>query len=105
MSGGGAQGTLWPQIVADVLELPVRIGTTAEASGLGAAMLAAQAVGLPAGPSKPQPSARIHEPDPTAAAAYGPLYDRWRDVYAEVLHLTHRMGLLPMWDAPGAAGI
>ena len=40
VSGGGARSRLWQQIIADVTGLPVRALGTAEASALGAAMLA-----------------------------------------------------------------
>jgi sugar (pentulose or hexulose) kinase len=44
--GGGAKSPLWRQIVADICGIPVHIPHTFEATCLGAAMLAAYAVGL-----------------------------------------------------------
>jgi len=45
LSGGGAQSDLVAQIVADVLDLPVERFTDCEASGRGAAMVGAAAIG------------------------------------------------------------
>ncbi len=44
--GGGSQSELWCQILADVLEKPIVRASSAEATALGAAMLAAVGVGL-----------------------------------------------------------
>ena len=43
--GGGANGTLWPQIIADVTGLSVKVPESAEVASLGAARLAAKALG------------------------------------------------------------
>jgi xylulokinase len=44
--GGGAQSRLWLRVLADVLERPVEVGPHAETTALGAAILAAAAVGV-----------------------------------------------------------
>jgi len=44
--GGGAKSPLWRQIIADITGIPVVIPGTFEASCLGAAMLAAYAIGM-----------------------------------------------------------
>jgi xylulokinase len=44
--GGGAQSDLWVKLLADILEVPVELTTHAEATALGAAILAAAAVDL-----------------------------------------------------------
>jgi xylulokinase len=46
VAGGGAQSPLWVQIVADVLDRPVRVVGTFEAAAHGAAMLAATSQGV-----------------------------------------------------------
>ena len=61
MIGGGARSSVWPQLVADALGLPITLPPVSEAASLGAAMLAAVADGaftdlqevteqMPAGP-------------------------------------------------------
>lgn len=44
--GGGAKGALWCNIIAKALNRKILVPSTAEAAGAGAAMLAAQAVGI-----------------------------------------------------------
>jgi xylulokinase len=44
--GGGIQSGLWVKLLADILEEPVELTTHAEATALGAAILAAASVGL-----------------------------------------------------------
>ena len=44
--GGGAKGSLWCRIIADVLNREILIPSTEEAAGAGAAMLAAKASGI-----------------------------------------------------------
>jgi xylulokinase len=44
--GGGVQSSLWVRLLADVLEEPIEVATHAEATALGAAILAAAAAGV-----------------------------------------------------------
>ena len=46
LSGGGTRSPHWPQMMADVLGLPVRLGHTEETGALGGAIAAAVGVGL-----------------------------------------------------------
>jgi xylulokinase len=79
--GGGARSDLWCQILADALGRPVRRTRSAEATSLGAAMLAAAAVGLApsarAAADRMGGLAETFVPGP-AAARYERLY---REVY------------------------
>jgi xylulokinase len=80
--GGGARSDLWCRILADVLGRPVRRTRSAEATSLGAAMLAAAAVGLAASPrAAAEAMGGLAERfDPGADA---PRYERlYREVYA-----------------------
>ena len=45
-SGGAAKGKLWPQIIADVLGLPVNVPAVTESSALGAALCAGRGAGV-----------------------------------------------------------
>jgi sugar (pentulose or hexulose) kinase len=46
LMGGGARSTLWVRLLADIFERPVEVTDHAETTALGAAVLAAAAVGL-----------------------------------------------------------
>ncbi len=80
--GGGARSRLWPQLLADVLGRPLAVAVLADAAALGAAMLAAVAVGMHSTLAEAQramaASPQWLEPDRQAASAY-------QDVYAEYL--------------------
>ena len=70
-SGGALQeNALWRQILADVLQTPVRFVDVDEATSRGAAVLALQALGLP----QPPPPPTVHSATPNREA--GPLYER-----------------------------
>jgi hypothetical protein len=45
-TGGGAKGTLWPQVVADVLNCRVKVPVVKESTALGAALYAGLGAGL-----------------------------------------------------------
>ena len=46
MIGGGAKSSLWPQIVADVLNIPIMIPEQKESACAGAAILAGMGYGV-----------------------------------------------------------
>ena len=46
LTGGAAKGTLWPQILADTLGMPVRIPEVKESTALGAAIYAGVGAGI-----------------------------------------------------------
>jgi autoinducer 2 (AI-2) kinase len=81
LTGGAARGTLWPQILADVLGLAVRVPAVTESAAAGAAAVAGLAVGVrpaaahTAGPAPPP--ARVAEPVPARRREYEELYDQW----------------------------
>jgi xylulokinase len=84
--GGGAKGSLWRQIKADVTGLPVRVPTSVETTATGAAILAAVGAGV-----HPTVAAAVrafvayqpeeHRPDPERHAIYDDAYRRYREVY------------------------
>jgi autoinducer 2 (AI-2) kinase len=102
LTGGAARSTLWPQILADVLGLAVRIPAITESAAAGAAV-AGLAVGvLPAGADNASPAlapahvagpeagdaahpspptAWVAEPTPAGRQRYDELYDQWRTAY------------------------
>ena len=80
--GGGSRSALWCRIVADVLGAPVKRARSADATNLGAAVLAAPAAGWYA--AVPDAAAAMtgttdeFVPNPDAAARYDRLYG---DIY------------------------
>jgi xylulokinase len=87
--GGGAKGTLWRRIKADVTGLPIRIPTSVETTATGAAILAAVAAGLFPNVSEATTAFVSYEPaevrpDPEAKARYDQAYALYRDVYSSL---------------------
>ena len=105
-TGGAAKGRLWPQIMADVLGVPVHIPAVTESSALGAAICAGVGAGLYEGLHELRPRLRrrtaTFEPDQAAAAAYDERYAAWREIYRRMLALTDDGLLHPLWRAAGA---
>ena len=105
-SGGAAKGTLWPQIIADVLGLPVHVPAVTESSALGAALCAGTGAGLYAGltdlEGELRKRAATFEPWPAAVATYDERYERWLELYPRMLALSEDGLLNPLWRAAGA---
>ncbi len=107
--GGGANSSLWRQIVADVLGEPVALARSADATNLGAGVLAAFGAGwfpsVPTAATAMTGTTERHEPDPPAAAAYDRLF---REVYVglfpAVRPLMDRLTELTETISAGAAG-
>ena len=83
-SGGGTRSTLWRQILADVLGVPIATTETAEGAAYGAAVLAAVGAGWYGTVAQATRAwVRITsttEPGPDAPR-YGPAYAAYRDLY------------------------
>jgi autoinducer-2 kinase len=105
-TGGAGRGRLWPQIMADVLGVPVHIPAVTESSALGAAICAGTGAGLFSHLHELRPGLRrraaTFEPDPAAVAAYDEKYATWREVYQRMLDITDDGLLRPLWRAAGA---
>jgi autoinducer 2 (AI-2) kinase len=106
LTGGAAKGQLWPQIVADVMGLTVRLPAIKESTALGAAIYAGLGAGVYA--NLDEAIARLVrfersvEPDPEAHARYDALFARWRELYPRILELSEAGLLRPMWWPAGA---
>ena len=85
LMGGGTNSALWCQIVADVLARPVEIAREAEATCLGAGMLAAAGAGLfpsiQAAADAMSGGGRLYEPDPVQSGRYDRLFDVYHGLY------------------------
>jgi autoinducer 2 (AI-2) kinase len=105
-TGGAGRGHLWPQIMADVLGVPVHIPAVTESSALGAAICAGTAAGVYSHLSELRPGLRrraaTFDPDPAAVAAYDEKYAAWREIYPRMLALADDGLLSPLWRAAGA---
>jgi autoinducer 2 (AI-2) kinase len=106
LTGGAAKGTLWPQIVADTLGIPIRIPVVKESTALGAAICAGLGAGLygdaNSAASRLVEFERTVYPAPEEAAAYRQLYEQWLALYAGLLELSEAGLARPMWRAAGA---
>jgi autoinducer 2 (AI-2) kinase len=105
-TGGAAKGALWPQIIADVLGLPVSVPAVTESSALGAALCAGKGAGLYASLTELDSELRMRaatfEPDPAAVTAYHDSYAAWQQIYPRMLALSEEGLLNPLWRAAGA---
>lgn len=79
-SGGGATSTLWMQIAADVLELPIYRSTTSEQAALGASMVAA--AGLGATPSLEDLAHQLVRWEETPVVPNEKRFEQYRELYA-----------------------
>jgi L-xylulokinase len=74
LSGGGSRSSVWPQIFADVLEVPVTVSRSRETGALGAAIAAGTGIGLfadyAAGTRAMTAPARHYAPQPQASRYY-----------------------------------
>jgi len=83
-SGGAlAHSPIWAQILTDALGVPVALGSDAEASARGAALLALEALGVPP-PEAPAPL-RILQPSPERHARYRAARERQRHLYDNIV--------------------
>lgn len=105
-SGGGAQGQLWPQIIADVMGIPVSIPANRETTALGCAMLAAVGGGiysdLDAARVMAAPVERVVEPDARNHETYRDYHARWSKLNEAMLGLASSGITQPMWKPAGA---
>jgi autoinducer 2 (AI-2) kinase len=105
-TGGAAKGTLWPQIMADVLGVPVHVPAVTESSALGAAICAGTGAGIYSSLSELEsdlrPRSRSYEPDAAAVTVYDQRYAIWRQVYQRMLAMSDDGLLSPLWRAAGA---
>lgn len=105
LTGGAARGTLWPQIIADALGLPVHIPQIKESTALGAAIYAGVGVEVFEDPVSAAKEIthleRTVQPRPDVVAAYDELYARWTELYRRSLELSEAGLVRPLWRAAG----
>jgi autoinducer 2 (AI-2) kinase len=105
-SGGAAKGSLWPQIIADVLGMPVHVPAVTESSALGAALCAGKGAGIYRSltdlEAELRERAATFQPGAAAVAAYNDSYAGWQQIYQRMLALSDEGLLNPLWRAAGA---
>jgi xylulokinase len=83
--GGGAQSSLWCQMIADVMQRPVSVAQETESTCLGSGMLAAAASGLHGDireAAEAMSGERIrYEPDEKRGAVYDRIYEVYKEIY------------------------
>ncbi|MEU2613008.1 gluconokinase [Micromonospora sp. NPDC007271] len=87
-SGGFARSSLWRQILADVLGMPVSFPAGHQGSSFGAALLGMQALGLISSIEVAADLVRIDEtvrPDPASAATYAALLPLFSELHDALL--------------------
>jgi autoinducer 2 (AI-2) kinase len=104
-AGGASKSILWPQILADVLGIPVEVPVVKEATALGAALLAGKGIGLyrdikAAARSLVKMEKRF-VPDGANTEIYRRAYDTWQAAYGPLLRLSDEKITRHMWSAPG----
>jgi xylulokinase len=96
--GGGAQGTLWTQIVSDVTGRSQAIPALVVGASLGAAFLAASAVGQ-ADIGEWNPVVEVRDPRAEVSRSYDGLYAFYRELYPATASVAHA---LAAWQERGA---
>jgi L-xylulokinase len=93
LSGGGARSPIWPQIIADILELPLTVARCQETGALGAAMAAAVGSGMYHGYEQAADhmvqTDRHYSPNPDAGEIYRKRFAMWCDL---------ETAMLPFWS-------
>jgi xylulokinase len=93
--GGATRNDFWMQNKADVAGRPVEVPDVAEATPLGAAMLAGMGVGLyrdeDEALQRVYRKGKTYEPDQTRSAQYAEWSHIYRDLYPSVSPISHRL--------------
>lgn len=104
-ASGASKSPLWCQILADVLNVPIKVPKVKEATALGAAILAGKGVGIYTDITKTVKQVvkieKTYYPNAENNKVYNDMYDKWRRVYAAQLELANQNVTKNMWSAPG----
>ncbi len=95
VSGGGARSSLWRQILADVLNVPLVSLQTTEGAAYGAALLAGVGAGrwpsAEAACEATVPTGAATEPEAETVAQYEEIYHSFRELYPRMEPLFRRL--------------
>lgn len=92
--GGGSNSALWSQMIADVLQIPLRVAPKPEVGSRGASICAMRAVGIAFDMDKWTQSDAVIEPDKTMAKHYEAGFGLYQDMLAAAR---------PLWHSPHRA--
>ena len=105
-AGGGSKGTLWPQIISDILGVRVEVPVIKESTALGAAICAGVGAGffqnIQEGSTSLAKIERSFSPRKRIHQEYLLLYEKWLKIYQRNLQISEQGLLSPMWRAAGA---
>ncbi|MBB4678333.1 FGGY-family carbohydrate kinase [Crossiella cryophila] len=87
--GGGAQGSLWTQIVTDVTGRAQEVPRHTMGASLGNAMLAAGALGEEVDPARWNPLAHTVSVDPARAELYAEYHEHYLRLYPSTVDTAH----------------
>jgi len=90
--GGGTRGSLWTQIVSDVIGLPQQLPAQTIGACYGDAFMAARAIEMDV--ANWNPIASIVEPDAGRHTAYNECYTIYRQLYPATRDLVHQLARL-----------
>jgi len=103
-AGGAAKSKLWPQILADVLGVPVEVPVVKEATALGAAIMAGKALGFFTSIKTAARSLvkieKTFTPNNDNREVYDKAYQNWQAAYQPLLRLSNEGVTKHMWRAP-----
>jgi autoinducer 2 (AI-2) kinase len=103
--GGASKGQLWPQIMADVFGLPVRLPRVKETTSLGAALCAFVGAGIYETLAEAAAAVaqwdRCVEPIPEQVERYEQVRARHAALHTNLMDLVNRNKLPTLWSAPG----
>ncbi|MCL2214170.1 MAG: autoinducer-2 kinase [Treponema sp.] len=103
-AGGAAKSKLWPQILCDVLGIPVDVPEVKEATALGAAIMAGKGIGIYSGICEAAgnlvKTEKTFFPDVKNREVYDKAFKNWQTVYQPMLKLSDDGVINYMWRAP-----
>jgi autoinducer 2 (AI-2) kinase len=103
-AGGASKGRLWPQILADVFGMKVKVPIVKETTSLGAAICAAVGIGMYKNIDDAIKEIikweTIYTPNDENHRFYMKCYEKWKKIYEYALKLVEANLLKPMWSPP-----
>jgi xylulokinase len=92
MIGGGTKSHVWPQIVADVIGIPVDVPRERECAAMGAARMALEAVGVAAAETAERVQVQhTFTPDARRAAVYDQLFPLYQQAFSTLKQPLHAL--------------